>query len=60
MQRDPGIPEPPTEPVESGEVRWIERLQQRARPAPTPPATRDSAEEKTWINRLLRRADHAL
>ncbi len=60
MQRDPGISQPRPEPIQEGEVRWIERLQQRAQPAPAPSMARDGAEDKSWIRRLQRRAgNHA-
>jgi len=60
MQRVLNIPQPQTEPVVKGEVRWIERLQQRPlSPAATSTAV-DAAEAGLWIKRLQQRAGRAL
>ena len=54
MQRVPGKPNPPAEPAAKGEVRWIERLQER----PFAPATKAAVgpEDGLWITRLQQRA----
>ncbi|GAB2176341.1 hypothetical protein [Dongia sp. agr-C8] len=53
MQRALGTAQPPTEPADKDEVRWIERLQQRPLPAPIAP---DSPDGELWIRRLQQRA----
>jgi hypothetical protein len=56
MQRVLGIPHPQTEPAEKGEVRWIERLQQRPTASPTASIAVDAEEAGSWIRRLQERA----
>jgi hypothetical protein len=56
MQRVLGVPHPQTEPAEKGEVRWIERLQQRPVTSPTPAMAVDATEAGSWIRRLQERA----
>jgi hypothetical protein len=55
MQRVHGIPQPQTEPAGTGEVRWIERLQQQPA-APVSSNAVDGAEAGAWIRRLQQRA----
>jgi hypothetical protein len=56
MQRVLGISHPQTEPAGKGEVRWIERLQQRPITSPTTSIAIDPAEAGSWIRRLQARA----
>jgi hypothetical protein len=57
MQRIRGIPHTQTEPAAPGEVRWIERLQQRSVTAPAPSAAVDVKEAGLWIKRLQQRVN---
>jgi hypothetical protein len=53
MQRNLQTAQSQTDPVEPGEVRWIERLQRR----PLPPSTaQDGVDDPSWIRRLQRGA----
>jgi hypothetical protein len=56
MKRVLGTPQPQTEPTAPGEVRWIERLQQRPVTTPAPSKPVDAAEDGLWIRRLQQRA----
>jgi hypothetical protein len=56
MKRILGTPHPQAEPATQGEVRWIERLQQRPVTAPAPANAIDAAEAGLWIKRLQQRA----
>jgi hypothetical protein len=60
MHRVRGISHPQTEPAPKGEVRWIERLQQRRLTSPVTATEIDSAEAGSWIRRLQERVHRAL
>jgi hypothetical protein len=48
------------EPASKGEVRWIERLQQRPLSPPATSIAADVPEAELWIMRLQQRAGRAL
>ena len=56
MHRVLGIPHSQTEPAGKGEVRWIERLQQRPIARPTTSVAVEATEAGSWIRRLQERA----
>jgi hypothetical protein len=57
MQRVLGIPQSQmAEPAVKGEVRWIERLQQRPLSPPSTSIAVDTPEAGLWIKRLQQRA----
>jgi hypothetical protein len=57
MQRVLGIPQSQmAEPAVKGEVRWIERLQQRPLSPPATSTAVDAPEAGLWIKRLQQRA----
>jgi hypothetical protein len=56
MKRVLGTPHPQPEPAAPGEVRWIERLQQRPATPPAASNAANAAEAGLWIERLQQRA----
>lgn len=56
MQRVLGNPQSQMEPASKGEVRWIERLQQRPLSPPAVSIAVEAPEAGLWIKRLQQRA----